>query len=119
MRANMKKNDQNDQNTAMQYLKKLADDFTIERDWKKLSNPKDMVMQLSVEVAELMDHFLYIKDVASYDQVDKHRTEIEDETVDCLLSLLIFCNESKIDLTAAFLKKLKKLEKRYPGKGKS
>lgn len=114
----MKKIKQNDDNTILKQLKQLADNFTIQRDWKKRNYPKDMVMQLSVEVGELMEHFLYISDVKSYEHVDKHRNEIEDETADCLLSLLVFCNESKIDLTAAFLKKLKKLEKRYPIKEK-
>ncbi|MBP7854322.1 nucleotide pyrophosphohydrolase [Candidatus Babeliales bacterium] len=104
----------NDLNVTLQELKILSDQFTIERDWKKFHSPKDMATQLSVESNELLAHFLYMTNEQSYDKVEKNRQAIEDEAADCLLTLLNFCNESKIDLTAAFFTKLKKLQDRYP-----
>jgi dCTP diphosphatase len=105
---------QNDTNTVVQELKKISDQFIKERDWERFHSPKDMAVQLSVEANELLEHFLYVLDKESLQRVEQRREAIEDEAADCLLTLLTFCNESKIDLTAAFFRKLKKLEERYP-----
>ena len=34
--------------------------FTEERDWEKFHSPKNLVMSLSVEVAEIVEHFQWL-----------------------------------------------------------
>ena len=42
--------------TLQQRLREFAD----ERDWEKYHSPKNLVMALSVEVAELQEHFQWL-----------------------------------------------------------
>ena len=38
-------------------IKKALKDFSVERDWEKFHNPKNLSMALSVEVSELVEIF--------------------------------------------------------------
>ena len=41
--------------------KKVLKDFQVERDWEKFHNPKNLIMELSVEVSELVEIFQWVK----------------------------------------------------------
>ena len=47
----------------MKDIKSIQDDvnrFAEERDWDKFHSPKNLAMALSVEAAELMEHFQWL-----------------------------------------------------------
>ncbi len=69
-----------------------------------------------------MEKFVWISTQDSFLELEKNRQEIEDETADVFMCLIHFCNTANIDMSSAFIKKLKEVSKKYPiekAKGKS
>ena len=49
--------------------------FADERDWEQFHSPKNLAMALSVEVAELMEHFMWLTGEESRSLGDEKRAE--------------------------------------------
>jgi NTP pyrophosphatase (non-canonical NTP hydrolase) len=105
-----------DTTTTVATLKEAMNHFVNERDWHRFHSPKNLVMGLSVEAAELMEHFLWIENEASRQVVhDKDELqEVADEMADVACYLLALCNTLGIDLSDAILGKLAKNAIKYP-----
>lgn len=88
--------------------------FNRERDWEQFHTPKNLIMALSVEVAELAEHFLWSNPEESHEIGIKRRGEIEEEIGDVLIYLLNFSDKLEIDPMVAVQKKLAKNAKKYP-----
>ena len=105
--------------TTLQGLKKRVAGFVKERDWKQFHSPKNLSMSLSIEAAELMEHFQWTNTVEEAVKVLKdkrERSEVEDEVADIAIYLIDFCNLYNVDLEKAIIKKMKKNVKKYPAK---
>jgi len=98
-------------------LKKLQQqliEFSNARHWEKFHSPKNLSMALSVEVAELLEHFQWLTEEESRN-VETHKLdEIKDEVADVLLYLLQICNQLHIDPIDEAQKKLIKNALKYP-----
>ncbi|HSA30502.1 MAG TPA: nucleotide pyrophosphohydrolase [Candidatus Omnitrophota bacterium] len=93
--------------------------FVKERDWEKFHTPKNLSMSLSIEAAELMEHFQWTNSAEEAAQIlkDKRKKfEIEDEVADVAIYLMGFCGLYGIDLEKAVLRKIKKNARKYPAK---
>lgn len=91
--------------------------FVRERDWEQFHSPKNLSMSISVEAAELMEHFQWTNTVDEAVKVlkDKRKkADIEDEVADIAIYLIDFCNLYNVDLYKAILRKMKKNAKKYP-----
>jgi NTP pyrophosphatase (non-canonical NTP hydrolase) len=88
--------------------------FRDERDWMQFHNPKNLAMSISIEAAELLEHFQW----KSYDESEKHAIEakdqIADEAADVAVYLIELCDNLGIDLEAAIHAKLEKNAAKYP-----
>ena len=66
----------------MQELIKKLRVFAIERDWEQFHSPKNLAMALSVEVAEILEHFQWLTEDQSLNldktTLDKVKQEIGD-----------------------------------------
>mgnify|MGYP006210451013 CR=1 FL=1 len=71
-------------------------------------------MALSVEVAELMEHFQWLTEDESRNVKGQTLMEVKDEVADVLLYLLQICNQLNIDPVDAARKKLLKNAVKYP-----
>jgi len=100
--------------TDIEKLKDAVVKFRDERDWKQFHNPKDCAISLSLEAAEVMEHFQWKnkEEVESY--VENNSKEIGDELADVLYWVLLMSNDLEIDIADAFLKKLEKNGAKYP-----
>lgn len=91
------------------------DKFDTDRKWTNLS-PEDLAKSIILEGAELLEHFQ--RDVTLRNRGDKplvkDKEEIEKEVADILIYLMKFCREMKIDIVKATMKKIERLEKKYP-----
>ena len=105
-----------DTTTTVQELREAMARFVRERDWEQFHSPKNLVMGLSVEAAELMEHFLWIDNEASRDVANDPAKmgEIADEMADVTCYLLALCNTLGIDLSDAVRAKLVKNAVKYP-----
>ena len=102
--------------TTVATLRDAMRRFVAERDWEQFHSPKNLVMGLAVEAAELMEHFLWIENQASRQVVDDAGTlgEIADEMADVACYLLALSDSLGIDLSVAILGKLEKNAQNYP-----
>ena len=85
-------------------IKKALKDFSVERDWEKFHNPKNLSMALSVEVSELVEIFQWVNE----------RNKIEEEIADIFNYLVKLVDILDIDLEKVSLEKIKINAKKYP-----
>ena len=66
--------------------------FRDERDWLQFHNPKDMAAALSIEAAELLEHFLWKTKEEAEARCRTHREAVSEEIADigCYLFELVF-----------------------------
>lgn len=88
--------------------------FARERDWEQFHTPKNLAMALSVEVAELAEHFQWLHTGADAELDDAKRTGIRHELADVLLYLVQLADKTGVDLRAAALEKMALNAAKYP-----
>jgi len=105
-----------DTHTTVAELKEAVGRFAAERAWEPFHSPKNLAMGLAVEVAELMEHFLWVDCEASrvLGQNESKRGDIADEMADVACYLFNLCNVLQIDLSQAVQAKLIKNAQKYP-----
>ena len=97
-----------DQETTIAELKTLVMKFNAERNWGKHHAPKNLAMNIAIEAAELMEHFVWERD----GEPDKQ--EVADELADIVFNCLNFAGTQDIDISSAFMSKFERLQKKYP-----
>lgn len=91
-------------------------EFADERDWRQYHNPKNLVMAMSVEMAELVEHYQWLTpDQAAHLDVDEH-SPIAQEMADVMLYMLRLADELGVDMEEAILHKMQLNAKKYPAK---
>ncbi len=106
----------NDHSATLAQLKQEVQDFVSERDWQQFHAPKNLAMSISIEAAELMEHFQWLDSAASR----KHNLAadqlhlIGEELADVLAYCLALANELQIDLSDALIQKMAKNREKYP-----
>jgi len=90
--------------------------FRDERDWRRFHTPKDLAVSLSIEAAELLEHFQWKSDAeVTADLADPgRRDEVAREMADVLILLLSAADVVGVDLHAATLAKLEENARKYP-----
>lgn len=95
-------------------LQKMIIAFRDARDWRQFHNPKDLSISISLEAAELLEHFQWKNDAEIKEYLAKHSQEIGYEMADILNYLLLLAHELGIDLVQVTEEKLKITDKKYP-----
>ena len=98
----------------LETLRARLRDFAAERDWDQFHNPKNLVMALSAEAGELIEHFQWLTLEQSASLPPDTRAEVELEVADVLLFLLRLCDKLDIDPVRAAARKLDLNAARYP-----
>ena len=88
-------------------------DFARERDWEQFHSPKNLAAALSVESAELLEHFQWgishTPEMIKKDKIELSR--ITHELADIFVYAILFADRLDIDLTTAIRNKLHLNEK--------
>ncbi len=103
-----------DKTTTISQLKESVQQYINERDWQQFHTPKDASMAVVAEAAELMELFQWSENSHESTVLQSKREAIEEEAADVLAALLDFCNQSEIDISSAFMKKMEKNKLKYP-----
>ena len=105
-----------DATTPVLQLREQMAQFVAEREWEQFHSPKNLVMGLSVEVAELMEHFLWVDNAEASKLLEEapKRQEVADELADVFGFVLALSNALQLDLTTTFINKLAKTAVKYP-----
>lgn len=98
-------------------LEELRDElrrFAAERDWDQFHFPKNLAIALSVEAAELLEHFQWLPDAESAALPVETRAKIGEELADVLLYLIRLADKLNIDLATSAIQKISVNARKYP-----
>lgn len=90
-------------------MKEIYDDlmkFQKDRDWKKFHTPENLAKSISIESAELLEHFQWGQE---YD-VD----EVSEELADVLIYCIYMADALDLDIKEIILNKMEKNAVKYP-----
>lgn len=96
--------------------------FAAAREWEQFHSPKNLACALSVEASELLEHFQWMKEEESRTLPKDKLIEVETEIADIFCYLLMISDKLGIDLIESTNKKIASNESRYPidkSKGRS
>ena len=102
---------------AVEPLHELRDALrrlSAERDWDRYHAPKNLAMALSVEAAELLEHFQWIGEEESKRLAPDRIAKIREELADVLIYLVRLADKLDVDLLAAARDKLVLNAAKYP-----
>ncbi|ACR11442.1 nucleotide pyrophosphohydrolase [Teredinibacter turnerae] len=88
--------------------------YAKERDWEQFHAPKNLVMALSVEVAELTEHFQWLSEEQSKTLGPDKLAEVTAEMADVFMYLARLAQVLDVDILAACAAKSEDNEQRYP-----
>jgi dCTP diphosphatase len=105
-----------DAGTTLETLKSGMRRFVEEREWEKFHSPKNLVMALAAEAAELLEHFLWVDNEESKKLVQNpaKRQAVADEIADVAGCLFALSNALDLDLSDAINDKMARNAIKYP-----
>lgn len=92
----------------------LIRQFALERDWEQFNSPKNLACSLSIEAAEVLEHFQWLSDNQSRELPADKVQAVALEAADVFLYLLNLTDKLGIDLVAAAHQKLSINAQKYP-----
>ena len=113
-----------DDGNNMDVLCRAVADFVIALDWEHFHSPTTVASGLSVEAAELLEHFQWLDSAASRQLMEDpaKKEAVLEELADVVIYAMAFANASKADLADVIRRKLEKNAAKYPverSKGKA
>lgn len=99
---------------TLDQLNQSLEKFSAERDWDQFHSPKNLAMALSVEVAELLEPFMWLTPEQSKKLTDATQEQVTDEIGDVMICLLNLARKLNINPLAAAEQKLQKNALKYP-----
>ena len=88
--------------------------FASKRDWEQFHSPKNLAMALSVEVAEVVEHFQWLTQEQSKRLDHEKREKIREEIGDVMIYLARLADCLGIDPVRAAEEKMRINETKYP-----
>ena len=88
--------------------------FAQERNWEQFHSPKNLSMALSVEAAELLEHFQWESEQASERLAGDKKQLVSHEIADIFIYLLRICERLDVDLMSVTKEKIAINHHRYP-----
>jgi dCTP diphosphatase len=88
--------------------------FAADREWDQFHSPKNLAMALTVEAAELLEHFQWVTDASSESLPPEQQARIREELADVLLYVIRLADKLGIELATAAAEKLKLNAQEYP-----
>ena len=95
-------------------LKTFLLKFAAERDWEQFQSPKNLSMALSVEAAELLEHFQWLSEAQSRELNEDKRKQVSHEIADIIMYAILSAARLNIDIESAIMEKITINQLRYP-----
>lgn len=100
--------------TDFQQLQAELRQFAQDRDWDQFHSPKNLATALSIEAAELLEHFQWLTDEQSRSLSQGRLDQVGEEIADVLLYLVQLSDKLGIDPIEAAKRKLLTNAAKYP-----
>jgi len=98
----------------MKELAQTLKEFAEARDWDQFHSPKNLAMAMSVEVAEIVEHFQWLTEEESFELPPDKLNKIKEEIGDVMIYLVRLSDKLGIDPLQAAKEKIKINETKYP-----
>jgi len=95
-------------------LRAIVRTFVDERDWDQFHTPKNLASALSVEAAELLEHFQWLQSGRLDELGAAKLQEVRHEMADVLVYLVRLADKLDVDLLAAVEDKMVLNRAKYP-----
>jgi len=95
-------------------LRALVRTFVDERDWDQFHTPKNLACALSVEAAELLEHFQWLQHGRIEELGADKLVQVRHEMADVLVYLVRLADKLEVDLFAAVQEKMVLNREKYP-----
>jgi len=107
---------ENDRTTGgeLARLRDVIRQFVAERDWDQFHSPKNLSAALSVEAAELLEHFQWLQSGQRAELGDSKAQQVRHEMADVLFYLIRLADKLDVDLAAALHEKMVLNRAKYP-----
>jgi dCTP diphosphatase len=99
---------------ALESLRDELRRFAADRDWSQFHSPKNLASALTVEAAELLEHFQWLTEEQSGNLAPETRDAVAHELADVFLYLLQLADKLNVDLVEAARNKLALNARKYP-----
>lgn len=105
-----------DTSTTVGQLREMVRTFVDERQWQEFHNPKNLCMAMSIEVAELMEHFqwLTLEEARAVPDDPQVLANVGEELADVICYAMALANELKLDIADTMQAKMVKNIQKYP-----
>jgi dCTP diphosphatase len=101
---------------SLQSLRQQLIGFAADRDWQPFHSPKNLASALTVEAAELLEHFQWMTEAQSRALAPDQKDAVAAEIADVLLYLVQLSTALDIDPVAAAQAKMLVNARKYPPK---
>jgi dCTP diphosphatase len=90
--------------------------FRDQRDWRQFHNPKDLAISITLEAAELLEHFQWktAGEVTAFVASEENRKRVGEEMADVLILLISLADAVGLDLMESARAKLRENARKYP-----
>jgi dCTP diphosphatase len=99
---------------SLDTLRQRIREFALARAWERYHTPKNLVMALSVEMAELLEPFQWLTSEQSQNLTPEQHEAVRQEIADVLIYLTRLADLLGIDLLEAASDKLAINARKYP-----
>ncbi|MGB5326163.1 MAG: nucleotide pyrophosphohydrolase [Pseudomonadales bacterium] len=99
---------------TLEDIRQHAAGFAQVRDWQQFQSPKNLAAALSVEAAELLEHFQWLSEAQSRELDARQLQCVAEEIADVQLYLARLADELGIDILQAVARKVEINERNYP-----
>jgi NTP pyrophosphatase (non-canonical NTP hydrolase) len=103
-----------EENGDLARLRDLVRVFVDERDWDQFHTPKNLSAALSVEAAELLEHFQWLQHGRADELGPDKLVQVRHEMADVLVYLVRLADKLDVDLMAAVQEKMVLNRAKYP-----
>ncbi|MFT6221637.1 MAG: NTP pyrophosphatase (non-canonical NTP hydrolase) [Candidatus Endobugula sp.] len=100
--------------SELDHIKKTLAQFSKDRDWEQFHSPKNLAMALSVEVAEIVEHFQWLSEEEANTLTAAKRHAIAEEIADTQMYLLLLAEKLDVDIIRSVNEKIVKNAEKYP-----
>jgi len=100
--------------TSLEELRNALRRFAAARDWDQFHSPKNLAIALSVEAAELLQHFQWTPEAESTTLNRDQQAQVREEVADVFLYLVRLADKLGIDLMSAAADKIELNSAKYP-----
>ncbi|HEU4850867.1 MAG TPA: nucleotide pyrophosphohydrolase [Telluria sp.] len=98
----------------LERMRDLVRAFVAERDWEQFHTPKNLASALTVEAAELLEHFQWLAAGERAELGDAKLRAVRHELADVLFYLLRIADRLDVDLDTALQEKMALNREKYP-----